>query len=166
MSLEVALETPISSNMLEQQQNGSMPTTRTSSLNMTATTTSATRVVRSSSLTLQSTSAAAAATTTATTTITHESEGAQDLGRPEPFDFNLFLEQMRSKSASSIAKYVKRCFNSLLLLLLTSKGSSFLREFDKRSWTVTEQIKIIHDFLEVFSPTLRQGGKLKRVNSL
>jgi hypothetical protein len=55
--------------------------------------------------------------------------------RPEAFDFNLFLEQMRHKSASSIARYVK----------------SFLREFEKKKWTSNEQVKIIHDFLEVKS---------------
>lgn len=27
---------------------------------------------------------------------------------PEPFDFNMFLEQLRSKSASPIARYIKR----------------------------------------------------------
>lgn len=31
---------------------------------------------------------------------------------------------------------------------------SFLKEFDKKPWTVNEQIKIIHDFLDVSQITL------------
>ncbi|OZJ02168.1 hypothetical protein BZG36_05238, partial [Bifiguratus adelaidae] len=50
----------------------------------------------------------------------------------QPFDFNRFLEQMRKRSAIPITRYFK----------------SFLREFDRRPWTVNEQIKIIQDFLE------------------
>ena len=30
---------------------------------------------------------------------------------------------------------------------------SFLQEFSKRSWTVSEQQKIVHDFLNVYSLT-------------
>ncbi|KAG0216303.1 hypothetical protein BGX33_000264 [Mortierella sp. NVP41] len=49
-----------------------------------------------------------------------------------PFDFHKFLEQMRHRSAIPITRYFQ----------------SFLKEFDKKPWTVNEQIKIIHDFLE------------------
>ncbi|KAF9543655.1 hypothetical protein EC957_000587 [Mortierella hygrophila] len=49
-----------------------------------------------------------------------------------PFDFHKFLEQMRHRSATPITRYFQ----------------SFLKEFDKKPWTVNEQIKIIHDFLE------------------
>ncbi|KAJ8607096.1 hypothetical protein MRB53_040532 [Persea americana] len=49
-----------------------------------------------------------------------------------PFDFSRFQEQLRSKSAEPIAKYLK----------------SFLHEFSKRQWNNTEQHKIIQDFLE------------------
>ncbi|KAG0294353.1 hypothetical protein BGZ96_001348 [Linnemannia gamsii] len=49
-----------------------------------------------------------------------------------PFDFHKFLEQMRHRSAKPIIGYFH----------------SFLKEFDKKPWTVNEQIKIIHDFLE------------------
>ncbi|KAG0088740.1 hypothetical protein BGZ93_003083 [Podila epicladia] len=49
-----------------------------------------------------------------------------------PFDFHKFLEQMRHRSAMPITRYFQ----------------SFLKEFDKKPWTVNEQIKIIHDFLD------------------
>ncbi|KNE73346.1 hypothetical protein AMAG_17498 [Allomyces macrogynus ATCC 38327] len=49
-----------------------------------------------------------------------------------PFDFGQFLEQMRDRRALPLTKYFR----------------SFLREFTKRGWTVTEQVKIVHDFLE------------------
>lgn len=56
-----------------------------------------------------------------------------DEGDAPPFDFNLFLEQMRSRAADPIAKYLR----------------SFLKEFNKRSWNVTDQIRVINDFLDV-----------------
>ncbi|KAF8924469.1 hypothetical protein BGZ58_001762 [Dissophora ornata] len=49
-----------------------------------------------------------------------------------PFDFHKFLEQMRHRSALPISRYFQ----------------SFLKEFDRKPWTVNEQIKIIHDFLD------------------
>ncbi|GJJ70312.1 Rab5 GDP/GTP exchange factor [Entomortierella parvispora] len=49
-----------------------------------------------------------------------------------PFDFHKFLEQMRHRSAIPITRYFQ----------------SFLKEFDRKPWTVNEQIKIIHDFLD------------------
>ncbi|KAG0203807.1 hypothetical protein BGX28_004048 [Mortierella sp. GBA30] len=49
-----------------------------------------------------------------------------------PFDFHKFLEQMRHRSAVPITRFFQ----------------SFLKEFDKKPWTVNEQIKIIHDFLD------------------
>ncbi|KAG0024245.1 hypothetical protein BGZ81_007763 [Podila clonocystis] len=49
-----------------------------------------------------------------------------------PFDFHKFLEQMRHRSAMPITRYFQ----------------SFLKEFDKKPWTVNEQIKIIQDFLD------------------
>ncbi|KAF9287559.1 hypothetical protein BGZ68_001656 [Mortierella alpina] len=49
-----------------------------------------------------------------------------------PFDFHKFLEQMRHRSAIPITRFFQ----------------SFLKEFDKKPWTVNEQIKIIHDFLD------------------
>lgn len=37
---------------------------------------------------------------------------------------------------------------------LPLSSPSFLKEFDKKPWTVNEQIKIIHDFLDVSHITL------------
>ncbi|EME50362.1 hypothetical protein DOTSEDRAFT_69029 [Dothistroma septosporum NZE10] len=56
-----------------------------------------------------------------------------------PFDFHRFLEQLRHKSADSVAKYLR----------------SFLGEFNKKQWMVHEQVKIISDFLEFI--TKRMG---------
>lgn len=50
-----------------------------------------------------------------------------------PFDFNLFLEQMRSRAAEPIGKYLR----------------SFLKEFGKRTYGVNDQIRVINDFLDV-----------------
>jgi hypothetical protein len=55
-------------------------------------------------------------------------------GDTPPFDFNLFLEQMRSRAADPIARYLR----------------SFLKEFTKRQWSVGEQIRVINDFLDVW----------------
>lgn len=83
-----------------------------------------------------------------------------------PFDFHKFLEQMRHRSATPITRYFQRykpmhlnCINIWLAILRDANHSlltipllslsSFLKEFDKKPWTVNEQIKIIHDFLDV-----------------
>ncbi|KAI9230592.1 MAG: hypothetical protein DHS80DRAFT_28661 [Piptocephalis tieghemiana] len=63
----------------------------------------------------------------------------QEPARPEAFDFNKFLEQMRHRSAVPIARYVK----------------SFLREFEKKNWSVNDQIRIIHDFLDFIAVKMR-----------
>ncbi|CAO0796317.1 unnamed protein product [Mucor circinelloides] len=57
-----------------------------------------------------------------------------------PFDFNRFLEQMRSRNAKPITRYFK----------------SFLQAFDRRPWTVNEQIKIIQDFLDFIFIKMRE----------
>ncbi|KAF9384789.1 hypothetical protein BGX21_001213 [Mortierella sp. AD011] len=49
-----------------------------------------------------------------------------------PFDFHKFLEQMGHRSAIPITRYFR----------------SFLKEFERKPWTVNEQIKIIQDFLD------------------
>ena len=59
-----------------------------------------------------------------------EGESAEDA---VPFDFNLFLEQMRSRAAEPIGKYLR----------------SFLKEFSKRTYGVNDQIRVINDFLDV-----------------
>lgn len=62
----------------------------------------------------------------------------------QPFEFHRFLEQMRHKSADGVARYMKRQH-----LFEVYINGSFLHEFNKRSWTVSEQQKIVHDFLNV-----------------
>ncbi|GAB5592348.1 hypothetical protein Unana1_07248 [Umbelopsis nana] len=64
------------------------------------------------------------------------SEEIQDI----PFDFNKFLEQMKKRGAIPITKYFK----------------SFLQAFDRRPWTVNEQIKIIQDFLDFIYGKMRE----------
>jgi hypothetical protein len=50
-----------------------------------------------------------------------------------PFDFPAFLEQMKTRPAEPVAKYLR----------------SFLGNFAKRSFGVQEQVKLVHDFLDV-----------------
>ncbi|KAG2183038.1 hypothetical protein INT44_006019 [Umbelopsis vinacea] len=57
---------------------------------------------------------------------------SEEISTDIPFDFNRFLEQMKRRGAIPITKYFK----------------SFLQAFDRRPWTVNEQIKIIQDFLD------------------
>ncbi|KAI8985103.1 hypothetical protein BDB01DRAFT_788933 [Pilobolus umbonatus] len=64
-----------------------------------------------------------------------------------PFDYNRFLEQMRSRSSKPITKYYK----------------SFLQHFDRRVWTVNEQIKIIQDFLDFIYVKMRECGVWKEM---
>ncbi|KAI9595403.1 hypothetical protein BDF19DRAFT_441790 [Syncephalis fuscata] len=61
-------------------------------------------------------------------------DGEQSAKKDEKpkFDYRKFLEQMRHRSSAPITRYLK----------------SFLREFHKKAWTVNEQVRIIHDFLE------------------
>ncbi|KAL1921236.1 uncharacterized protein VTP21DRAFT_10952 [Calcarisporiella thermophila] len=54
---------------------------------------------------------------------------------PKSFDFNAFLEQLRHRSATPLTRYFKR----------------FLREFERKPWTVNEQIQIIREFLDFMS---------------
>ncbi|KAI8378469.1 hypothetical protein BD560DRAFT_389441 [Blakeslea trispora] len=57
-----------------------------------------------------------------------------------PFDFNWFLEQMRYKSSMPVMRYYK----------------SFIQSFERRPWTVNEQIKIIQDFLDFIYVKMRE----------
>ncbi|KAI9159292.1 hypothetical protein H9P43_008632 [Blastocladiella emersonii ATCC 22665] len=60
---------------------------------------------------------------------------------PQAFDFAKFLEQMRDRRALPLTKYFR----------------SFLREFTKRKWTVNEQVKIVHDFLDFMAVQLAKN---------
>ncbi|KAI0954723.1 hypothetical protein AcW1_006520 [Taiwanofungus camphoratus] len=57
-----------------------------------------------------------------------------------PFDFQRFLDQMKMRSAEPVAKYLR----------------SFLSNFAKRTFTVTDQVKLINDFLNFISVRMRE----------
>ncbi|MBW0477688.1 hypothetical protein O181_017403 [Austropuccinia psidii MF-1] len=77
-------------------------------------------------------------------------ENASEEPAAVPFDFSLFLEQMRWPQAEPIAKYLR----------------SFLKEFSKQAndpskrTAVTEQVRVINDFLDFISIKMREirGG--------
>ncbi|KAF7309869.1 hypothetical protein MIND_00359000 [Mycena indigotica] len=60
---------------------------------------------------------------------------------PPPFDFQRFLDQMKSRHAEAVAKYLK----------------SFLSNFSKRTFTVGDQVKIIQDFLNFIARPMRES---------
>ncbi|KAJ3491805.1 hypothetical protein NLJ89_g11305 [Agrocybe chaxingu] len=63
--------------------------------------------------------------------------------KPAPdggFDFQKFLDQMKTKSAEPVSKYLR----------------SFLSNFAKRTFTVNDQIKIINDFLSFIAAQMRE----------
>ncbi|KAJ3565077.1 hypothetical protein NP233_g7873 [Leucocoprinus birnbaumii] len=55
------------------------------------------------------------------------------------FDFQKFLDQMKTRQAEPVSKYLR----------------SFLSNFSKRTFTVSDQIKIINDFLNFISGQMR-----------
>ncbi|KAI0091528.1 hypothetical protein BDY19DRAFT_983844 [Irpex rosettiformis] len=61
-------------------------------------------------------------------------------GEPLQFDFQRFLDQMKTKSADPVAKYLR----------------SFLSNFAKRTFTVGDQVKLINDFLNFISVKMRE----------
>lgn len=66
----------------------------------------------------------------------------------KPFDFQEFLNQMRTKQADPIARYVK----------------SFLNEFLKKNWTAKEQVKIITDFETFIRAKMRECPPFATMN--
>ncbi|KAH9074697.1 hypothetical protein EDB83DRAFT_2352763 [Lactarius deliciosus] len=61
------------------------------------------------------------------------------------FDFQKFLDQMKTKSAEPVARYLR----------------SFLSNFAKRTFTVTDQVKLINDFLNFISQKMREADVWK-----
>jgi len=62
---------------------------------------------------------------------------------PEPeakFNFHLFLEQLKHRTADPVARYLR----------------SFLIEFGKKQWTVNDQVRIISDFLSFITGKMSQ----------
>ena len=58
----------------------------------------------------------------------------------KPFDFNRFLDQMRHKSAGPVGEYVR----------------SFIKGFTKKPYRVSDQTKLIFDFLDFISLRMRE----------
>lgn len=79
----------------------------------------------------------------------------QDNNQPKSdstFDFQKFLDQMKSRGADPIAKYLRRYklhYPMLGCNLQVFFPWSFLSNFAKKTYTVKEQIKVINDFLNV-----------------
>ncbi|KAJ7642788.1 hypothetical protein DFH06DRAFT_1283556 [Mycena polygramma] len=65
-----------------------------------------------------------------------------------PFDFQKFLDQMKSRNAEIVAKYLK----------------SFLSNFAKRTFTVSDQVKIINDFLNFIVKPMRESDIWKNAS--
>ncbi|KAF9645815.1 hypothetical protein BDM02DRAFT_3189385 [Thelephora ganbajun] len=63
-----------------------------------------------------------------------------DKDQPPPFDFQFFLEQMKSKSTEPVAKYLR----------------SFLANFAKRPFPINDQVKLIHDFLNFIAQKMQE----------
>ncbi|KAK0188691.1 hypothetical protein F5146DRAFT_983263 [Armillaria mellea] len=78
---------------------------------------------------------------TSTPGIVREDSPAVDQSKGDPpFDFQKFLDQMKSRSAEAVSKYLK----------------SFLSNFAKRTFTVSDQMKIINDFLNFIAKQMRE----------
>ncbi|KAK0202591.1 hypothetical protein DFS33DRAFT_1341520 [Desarmillaria ectypa] len=78
---------------------------------------------------------------TSTPGMVREDSPAVDQGKGDPpFDFQRFLDQMKSRNAEAVSKYLK----------------SFLSNFAKRTFTVNDQIKIINDFLNFIAKQMRE----------
>lgn len=72
-----------------------------------------------------------------------ERAGGKD--KDPPFDFQKFLDQMKTKSAEPVARYLR----------------SFLSNFAKRTFTVADQVKLINDFLNFISQKMREADVWK-----
>ncbi|KAF9224036.1 hypothetical protein BS17DRAFT_704291 [Gyrodon lividus] len=64
------------------------------------------------------------------------------------FDFQKFLNQMKSKGAEPIAKYLR----------------SFLSNFAKRTFTVNDQVKVINEFLNFIAAKMRESDLWRNVS--
>lgn len=64
------------------------------------------------------------------------------------FDFQKFLDQMKSRNAEPVSKYLR----------------SFLSNFAKRTFTVSDQVKIINDFLNFIAVQMRASDVWKNAS--
>ncbi|CAE6458923.1 unnamed protein product [Rhizoctonia solani] len=69
---------------------------------------------------------------------------------PEQFDFQKFLDQLKSRPADPVAKYLR----------------SFLHNFSKKNFTVNDQIKLVHDFLVFISARMRECEIWKKTSEV
>ncbi|KAH7335438.1 hypothetical protein B0J17DRAFT_770054 [Rhizoctonia solani] len=69
---------------------------------------------------------------------------------PEQFDFQKFLDQLKSRPADPVAKYLR----------------SFLHNFSKKNFTVNDQIKLVHDFLVFISARMRECDIWKKAGEV
>ncbi|KAF8269758.1 hypothetical protein EI94DRAFT_1724215 [Lactarius quietus] len=75
--------------------------------------------------------------------LSQERPGGKD--KDPAFDFQKFLDQMKTKSAEPVARFLR----------------SFLSNFAKRTFTVTDQVKLINDFLNFISQKMREADVWK-----
>ncbi|KDQ06115.1 hypothetical protein BOTBODRAFT_39806 [Botryobasidium botryosum FD-172 SS1] len=69
-----------------------------------------------------------------------ESEPGDKEKAEQAFDFQKFLDQLKTKSAEPVAKYLR----------------SFLTNFAKKTFTVNDQIKVIHNFMDFIALRMRE----------
>ena len=89
-----------------------------------------------------------------------------DKDHPPQFDFQLFLEQIKSKGAEPVAKYLRSWVPTIIKPSSTDRIliSRFLTNFSKRAFPVNDQVKLIHDFLNVsLNPPVVCEFDLRRV---
>ncbi|KAF8315372.1 hypothetical protein DL93DRAFT_2196365 [Clavulina sp. PMI_390] len=81
-----------------------------------------------------------------------ESARGEDSIHPDleiPFDFQMFLEQIKSRSAEPVAKYLR----------------SFLSNFTKKSLPVNDQVKVIRDFLDFIGARMSECDVWKHMSA-
>lgn len=89
-------------------------------------------------------------------------------GGQAQFDFPRFLDQLKSRSAEPVAKYLKSCVALAVLPSLACwlaarltysaalSPCSFLTNFAKRSFTMNESIKLVRDFLDFIAQRMAE----------
>ncbi|KAF8216650.1 hypothetical protein K438DRAFT_1914512 [Mycena galopus ATCC 62051] len=93
-------------------------------------------------------SAASASETNASGRSTPATSSSETSKADPPFDFQKFLDQMKSRNSEIVAKYLK----------------SFLSNFAKRTFTVSDQVKIINDFLNFIVKPMRESDIWKNAS--
>jgi hypothetical protein len=67
------------------------------------------------------------------------------------FDFQRFLDQLKTRSAEPVSQYLRRYTNRITFLAdsLMPRIYSFLTHFSKRTFSVPDQVKLVQQFLSV-----------------